>query len=51
LAREGEDPGLPLTLVLDSDLRAVGILKGKMGSDFPQVLWEMSEPRNPRLED
>jgi thiol-disulfide isomerase/thioredoxin len=39
LAKQGEDPGLPLTLILDSNLYAVGILKGKMGSDFPQVLW------------
>jgi len=39
LARQGEDPGLPLTIILDSNLQAVGILKGKMGSDFPQVLW------------
>jgi len=39
LARQGEEPGLPLTLILDSNLQAVGILKGKMGSDFPQVLW------------
>jgi hypothetical protein len=39
---------LPLTIILDSDLRALGILKGKMGSDFPQVLWEMlSEPGLP----
>jgi len=39
LAKQGEDPGLPLTLILDSNLQTVGILKGKMGSDFPQVLW------------
>jgi len=39
LSKQGEDPSLPLTLILDSNLRAVGILKGKMGSDFPQVLW------------
>jgi alkyl hydroperoxide reductase subunit AhpC len=52
LAREGEDPGLPLTLVLDSDLRAIGILKGKMGDDFPQVLWEtLSEPEFSGLKD
>ena len=39
LAKQGEDPSLPMTLVLDSNLQAVGILKGKMGSDFPQILW------------
>jgi len=39
LARQGENPNLPLTLVLNSNLQAVGILEGKMGSDFPQVLW------------
>jgi len=39
LVKRGEDPGLPLTIVLDSNLQVVGILKGKMGSDFPQVLW------------
>jgi len=40
LAKQGEDLILPLTLVLDSDLRVLGILVGKMGDDFPQVLWE-----------
>lgn len=40
LAKLGEDLILPLTLVLDSDLRALGILVGKMGDDFPQILWE-----------
>jgi len=39
LVKRGEDPSLPLTIVLNSNLQAVGILKGKMGSDFPQVLW------------
>ena len=39
LVKQGEDPGLPLTIILDSNLQAVGILKGQMGSDFPQVLW------------
>jgi len=39
LAKQGEEPGLPLTLILDSNLQALGILKGQMGSDFPQVLW------------
>ena len=38
LAKSADTP-LPLTLILDSDLRALGVLKGKMGSDFPQVLW------------
>ncbi|MDR1830660.1 MAG: TlpA family protein disulfide reductase [Candidatus Fibromonas sp.] len=40
LAGQGEDLTLPLTLVLDSNLRALNILVGKMGDDFPQVLWE-----------
>jgi len=40
LAGQGEDLILPLTLILDSDLRALGILVGKMGDDFPQILWE-----------
>ncbi|MDR3000847.1 MAG: TlpA family protein disulfide reductase [Fibromonadaceae bacterium] len=35
-----EEIVLPLTLVLDSDLRALGILVGSAGKDFPQVLWE-----------
>ncbi len=39
LVKQGDDPGLPLTIILDSNLQAVGILKRKMGSDFPQVLW------------
>jgi len=39
LAKRGEDPSLPMTLILDSNLQVVSILKGKMGSDFPQVLW------------
>jgi len=39
LAKRGEDPGLPITLILDSNLQVIGLLKGKMGSDFPQVLW------------
>jgi len=39
LVKQGEEPSLPLTLILDSNLHAIGILKGKMGSDFPQVLW------------
>ena len=39
LVKRGEDPALPLTLILDSNLQAVGILKGQMGSDFPHVLW------------
>jgi len=39
LIKRGEDPSLPLTLILDSNLQALGILKDKMGSDFPQVLW------------
>jgi alkyl hydroperoxide reductase subunit AhpC len=52
LAKQGEAPGLPLTIILDSNLQAVGILKGKMGSDFPQVLWEtMSEPGFTGLKD
>jgi len=36
---KSEDIPLPMTLILDSDLRALGVLMGKMGSDFPQVLW------------
>jgi len=40
LAKQGEDLILPLTLIMDSNLRALGILIGKMGNDFPQVLWE-----------
>ncbi|MDR1812374.1 MAG: TlpA family protein disulfide reductase [Candidatus Fibromonas sp.] len=40
LVEQGEDLTLPLTLVLDSNLRALGILVGKMGDDFPQILWE-----------
>ena len=36
---KSEDAPLPLTLILDSDLRALGVLVGKMGSDFPQILW------------
>ena len=40
LAKRGEALTLPLTLILDSDLRALGILVGKLGDDFPQVLWE-----------
>jgi len=39
LVKRGEDPGLPITIILDSNLKVIGILKGKMGSDFPQVLW------------
>jgi len=39
LAKRGENPDLPLTLILDSNLQAVGLLEGKMGDDFPQVLW------------
>jgi alkyl hydroperoxide reductase subunit AhpC len=39
LVKHGEDPSLPLTLILDSNLQAMGILVGKMGTDFPQVLW------------
>jgi thiol-disulfide isomerase/thioredoxin len=39
LAKQGEEPRLPMTIVLDSDLQALGILAGKMGSDFPQILW------------
>jgi alkyl hydroperoxide reductase subunit AhpC len=31
--------GLPLTIILDSDMRALGILYGEMGDDFPQILW------------
>jgi len=38
LAKSADAP-LPLTLILNSDLRALGVLIGKMGSDFPQVLW------------
>jgi len=39
LAKRGSDPNLPLTLILDSDLQAIGLLEGKMGDDFPQLLW------------
>jgi len=39
LSKQGEDLSLPLTIILDSNLQALGVLKGKMGSDFPQVLW------------
>lgn len=39
LVKRGEDLGLPLTIILNSNLQAEGILVGKMGSDFPQVLW------------
>jgi hypothetical protein len=38
LAKSADAP-LPMTLILDSDLRALGVLTGRMGSDFPQVLW------------
>jgi len=39
LVKKGENPSLPMTIILDSNLQAIGILKGQMGSDFPQVLW------------
>jgi len=39
LSKQGETPSLPITLILDSNLQVVGILKGQMGSDFPEVLW------------
>jgi len=39
LVKGNENAELPLTIILDSDLRVLGILKGKMGKDFPQVLW------------
>ena len=39
LVEQSGEIKLPLTLILDSDLRALGILIGEMGSDFPQVLW------------
>jgi len=39
LSKKGEELNLPLTIILDSNLQALGVLKGKMGSDFPQVLW------------
>jgi thiol-disulfide isomerase/thioredoxin len=39
LVKQGENPSLPQTLILNSDLQVLGILTGKMGSDFPQVLW------------
>lgn len=39
LINPGEDPGLPTTIILDSNLQVLAILKGKMGNDFPQILW------------
>jgi len=39
LVKQGETLNLPLTVILDSNLQALGVLKGKMGNDFPQVLW------------
>jgi len=39
LVKQKEEPSLPVTLILNSNLQVIGILKGKMGSDFPQVLW------------
>jgi len=39
LAKQGESPALPQTLILDSNLQVLGILTGEMGTDFPQVLW------------
>jgi thiol-disulfide isomerase/thioredoxin len=35
-----EEITLPLTLILDSDLRVLNVLIGKAGDDFPRVLWE-----------
>ena len=39
LVKQNEEAKLPLTLILDSDLRVLSILIGEMGSDFPQILW------------
>jgi len=36
---QGKDIVLPMVLILDSNLQTVGVLAGKMGNDFPQVLW------------
>jgi len=41
LLKAGEDLGVPFTIILDSNLQAIGILAGKMGSDFPQILWSI----------
>jgi thiol-disulfide isomerase/thioredoxin len=40
LIKKNEDPGLPMTFILDSNLQVMVILKGKMGDDFPQILWD-----------
>jgi len=39
LVKQGDNPSLPQTLILDSNLQVLTILSGKMGGDFPQVLW------------
>ncbi|MCL2260355.1 MAG: TlpA family protein disulfide reductase [Fibromonadales bacterium] len=39
LIKQGENPSLPQTFILDSGLHVQAILTGKMGNDFPQVLW------------
>ena len=40
LVKQGDNPSLPQTLILDSNLQVLAILSGKMGNDFPQILWE-----------
>ena len=39
LVKKSDSLKLPLTIILDSDLKTIGILEGKMGSDFPSILW------------
>jgi len=39
LLKKKEEAALPLTIILDSDLKVLGVFKGKMDKDFPQILW------------
>jgi len=39
LVKKNENAALPITIILDSDLKVLAILRGKMGKDFPQILW------------
>jgi len=40
LDRKSNQYALPVTVVMDAKLRVLYMLKGEIGDDFPQILWE-----------
>jgi alkyl hydroperoxide reductase subunit AhpC len=40
IERNSNQYTLPVTVVMDAKLRVLYMLKGEVGDDFPQILWE-----------